>query len=78
MEYYAKLVLVKKGVFKVNCSIWKTDPDSRVESIVYCKNFISYFHAKFWSEKKIIKLVLINSETSFIREKDVIRRRWND
>ncbi len=78
MEYYAKLVLVDKGIFRVNCSIWKTDPDSKVESVIYCKNFISYSHARSWSKRKIIKLVLMTSNNLFIREKDVIRRRWND
>lgn len=78
MEYYAKLVLVDKGIFRVNSSIWKTDPDSKIESLVYCKNFISSYRAKSWSEKKIIKLVLMKSDNLFIREKDIIRRKWND
>ena len=78
MEYYAKLVLVDKGVFRVNSSIWKTDPDSKVESLIYCKNFISYSRARSWSEKKIIRRVLIKAENLFIREKDIIRRKWND
>lgn len=78
MEYYAKLVFIDKGIFKVGASIWKTNPDSRVESVIYSRKFISYRRAKVWSEKKIIGLVFSNTENAFIREKDIIRRRWND
>ena len=78
MEYYAKLVFIDKGIFRINASIWKTDPDSRVESVIYSKKFISCYRAKVWSEKKIMKLVFLKEENAFIREKDIIRRKWND
>lgn len=78
MEYYAKLVFIEKGMFRVSASIWKTDPDSRVESVIYSKKFFSYHRAKIWSEKKILKFVFSNTENAFIREKDIIRRKWND
>ena len=78
MEYYAKLVHIDKGVFNVGASIWKTDPDSRVESVIVYRKFISYYRAKMWSEKKILNLVLVKAENAFIREKDIIRRKWND
>lgn len=78
MEYYAKLVHIDKGVFNVGASIWKTDPDSRVESVIVYRKFISYYRAKMWSEKKILNLVLVKTENAFIREKDIIRRKWND
>jgi hypothetical protein len=78
MEYYAKLVFIDKGIFKVGASIWKTDPDSRVESVIYSKKFISSYRARVWAEKKIMKLVFSKAENTFIREKDIIRRKWND
>lgn len=78
MEYYAKFVHIDKGVFNVGASIWKTDPDSRVESVIVYRKFISYYRAKMWSEKKILNLVLVKTENAFIREKDIIRRKWND
>jgi hypothetical protein len=78
MEYYAKLVFIDKGIFKVGASIWKTDPDTRVESVIHYKKFFSCHRAKIWSEKKILKLVFSNTENTFIREKDIIRRKWND
>jgi|APGre2960657505_1045072.scaffolds.fasta_scaffold461227_2 hypothetical protein len=78
MEYYAKLVHINKGIFNVGASVWKTDNDSLVESVIFHRKFISYYHAKVWSEKKIMKLVFSRAENSFIREKDIIRRKWND
>lgn len=78
MEYYAKFINISKGIFKVGASVWKTDADSKVESVIFYKKFISYENARAWSEKKIIKLVLLETENTFIRERDIIRRKWND
>jgi hypothetical protein len=77
MEYYAKLVYLDTGVFRVSVTVWKTNPETRIESLVCAKKFISYFRAKKWAEKKIMKKYFMINSNAFLRQEDVIRKSWS-
>lgn len=78
MEYYAKLVYSEKGLFRVVVSIWRTNSDTKIESLVDSKKFVRYAKAKKWAEKRIIEKYFLNNSNAFLREKDVIRRKWDE
>jgi len=77
-EYYAKTHPVDKGIYRISVSIWKTNNETKIEQVIMYKKFCRYNRARMWAEKKITKLVMTERENLFIRDKDIIRRKWND
>lgn len=77
-EYYAKIHPIDKGLYRISVSIWKTNSDTRIEKVVIYKKFCRYNTARKWAEKKITQLVMSEEESLFIRDKDIIRRKWNE
>lgn len=75
-EYYAKIVPMQKGMFRYCVTIWKSHDG--IESICNVKKFFNINSAKVWSEKMLTKLISINSSVMFIKDNDIIRRKWND
>lgn len=75
-EFYAKIVPMEKGSFKYFVTIWKSHDG--IESIWQTKKFIRICRAKSWAEKKISKCVAQESQAMFIKESDILRRKWND
>lgn len=75
-EYYAKIVPIETGIFKYCSTIWKSD--GGIESIWGMKRFFTVNKARLWSEKKLSKAVSIDSNIIFIKESDILRRKWND
>lgn len=77
-EYYAKIHPVEKGFYRISVSIWKTNSETKIEKVMVYKKFFRYNSARQWAEKRITKLVMLEQENLFIRDKDIIRRKWND
>lgn len=77
-EYYAKMHFVDKGLYKISVSIWKTNDETKIEKVLLYKKFCRYNRARTWAEKKITKLIMLEQENLFIKDKDIIRRKWND
>lgn len=77
-EYYAKMNFVDKGMYRINVSIWKTNSETKIEKVIVYKKFCRYNSARRWAEKKITNLMMIEQDNLFIRDKDIIRRKWND
>lgn len=75
-EFYAKIVPMDKGAFKYCVTIWKSHDG--IESIWNTKKFIRISRARHWAIKKISNLVAKESPTMFIKESDIIRRKWNE
>lgn len=75
-EFYAKIVPMDKGAFRYCVTIWKSHDG--IESIWENKKFIRISRARLWAIKKISKLVAQECSTMFIKESDIIRRKWND
>lgn len=75
-EFYAKIVIVEKGFFNYFVTIWKSN--NGIESVWQTKRFIRINSARSWSEKKISKCVSKESRVIFIKESDILRRKWND
>lgn len=75
-EFYAKIVPLHKGSFKYCATVWKSSDG--IDSIWHTKKFISINSARRWAEKNITKAVSQNSHTLFIKESDILRRKWND
>jgi hypothetical protein len=77
-EYYAKTHPVDKGMYRISVSIWKTNSETKIEQVIMYRKFCRYNRARTWAERKITKLVMRERENLFIRDKDIIRRTWND
>ena len=77
-EYYAKTISLDKGFFRVSVSIWKSNEETKIQKVLMYKKFYNYNKARKWAEKMITKLVMLEDESLFIRDKDIIRRKWND
>ena len=75
-EFYAKIVPIDKGVFKYCVTVWRSH-DS-IESIWNTKKFIRISMARSWAEKKLAQAVSQNSSVMFIKESDILRRKWNE
>lgn len=75
-EYYAKIVPMDKGAFNYCVTIWKSHDG--IESIWNSKKFVRIFKARSWAEKKLSEAVATNSQSMFIKESDILRRKWND
>jgi hypothetical protein len=75
-EFYAKIVPMSKGSFKYCVTIWKSHDG--IESIWNTKKFIRINSARRWAEKVISKSVAEESSTIFIKETDILRRKWNE
>lgn len=75
-EFYAKIVPMETGMFRYCCTIWKSHDG--IESIWNMKRFISINRARLWSEKILSKAIAIDSNAIFIKESDILRRKWND
>jgi hypothetical protein len=76
IEFYAKIVPLNKGMFRYCATVWKSEDG--IESIWSVKKFFSCTSAKKWASKKILKSVSRQSSTMFVKETDIIRRKWND
>lgn len=76
IEFYAKIVPMDKGAFKYCVTIWKSHDN--IESIWNTKKFIRITKATEWAQKKLTQAVAENSSTMFIKENDILRRKWND
>ena len=75
-EFYAKIVPTEKGFYKYCVTMWKSHDG--IESIYNTKKFISINRARSWAVKKMSQLVAKDSTTMFIKEIDILRRKWND
>lgn len=76
IEFYAKITPVHKGMFNYHVTIWKSS--NGIESIWNTKNFFKISSAKKWSEKIILRSIAKDKSAMFVKESDVIRRKWND
>ena len=76
IQYYAKIVPVEMGMFRYCSTIWKSNDG--IESIWNMKKFFTINGAISWSEKKLSKAVAMKSDVMFIKETDILRRKWND
>lgn len=75
-EYYAKITPMSKGMFNYHVVIWRSH--NGIDSVWNEKSFFKIFSAKKWSEKIIAKSIAKEKAVMFIKEPDVIRRKWND
>lgn len=76
IEYYAKIVFMEKGAFKYCVTIWKSYDG--IESIYKVKKFVRINKARMWAEKILSESIALNSNTIFIKESDILRRKWHD
>lgn len=76
IEFYAKIVPLNKGTFRYCVTIWKSHDG--IESIWNTKKFIKINSSRLWAEKKLSQAIAENSTTMFIKENDILRRKWND
>ena len=76
MEFYAKIVPMHKGTFRYCATIWKSHDG--IDSIWNTKKFFRINRARNWSVKNISKLIAQDSVTMFVKETDILRRKWND
>ncbi len=76
IEFYAKIVPMNKGAFKYCVTVWRSHDG--IESIWNMKKFIRINSARKWAEKILFKAVAENCSAMFIKESDIIRRKWND
>lgn len=76
IEFYAKIIPMNKGSFRYCATIWKSNDG--IESIWATKKFIRISRARQWSIKKMSKLIAEESPVMFIKENDILRRKWND
>lgn len=76
IEFYAKIIPMDRGAFRYCVAIWKSHDG--IESIWKTKKFIRIGKARSWSIKQISVLVAKDSTTMFIKENDILRRKWND
>jgi hypothetical protein len=76
MEFYAKITFVNKGMYRCCATVWKSD--NGIDSIWKVKKFIRSESAYRWASKNIVKQVFEQSDSLFIKEQDIIRRKWND
>lgn len=76
IEYYAKIMPIKTGIFRYSSTIWKSEDG--IDSVYNIKKFININGARRWSERMLSKAVVANSNAVFIKEKDILRRKWND
>jgi hypothetical protein len=75
-EFYAKIVPLNKGAFRYCATIWKSHDG--IDSIWNKKKFIRVNAARSWSSKHLAKLISKDSQAMFIKESDILRRKWND
>ena len=75
-EFYAKITPLEKGAFRYMSTIWRSHDG--IDSVWSVKRFFKINSARQWSEKKLSIAISHNSSTMFIRENDIIRRKWND
>lgn len=75
-EFYAKITPINKGAFRYCVTIWKSHDG--IESIYNLKRFIRINSARLWAEKKLSQAICDNSSAMFIKENDILRRKWND
>ena len=75
-EYYAKIVPMEKGSYRYCVTIWRSHDG--IESIYNVKKFIRITRARSWAVKKICQAIAKDSATMFIKETDILRRKWND
>jgi len=76
IEFYAKIVPMEKGAFKYCVTIWKSKDG--IESIWKVKKFLRINSARSWAVKEISKLIAEDSIVMFLKESDILRRKWND
>lgn len=76
IEFYAKIVPMNKGAFKYCVTVWKSHDG--IESPWGTKRFIRINRARKWAEKRISILIAEDGSAMFIKESDVLRRKWND
>ena len=76
MEFYAKISPRTGGVFNYYVTIWKSE-DS-IESILLVRKFFTCSSSIKWAQKEVVKYCIESKSTILIREKDIIRRKWND
>lgn len=80
-KYWARICL-QPGIIRRFCvTIFENENlvgNSFLEKEIKSKRTITAMGAKLWAEKEITNLVLCSPSYFFIREKDVIRRNWND
>jgi len=76
MELYAKISPSSRGVFKYCVTIWKSEDG--IESIWLVHRFFRCSSSIRWAQKEIVKYCTRSGSTVLIREKDIMRRKWND
>lgn len=75
-EFYAKIVPIEIGMFRYCVTIWKSHDG--IESIWDMKKFIRINSARLWSEKRLMQSAALYNDTFFIKENDILRRKWSD
>lgn len=75
-EFYAKVVPMEKGVFRFCVTIWKSE--NNIDSPWMTKRCFTINGARRWSVRRLTKLVWFYNKTFFIKEQDVLRRKWNE
>jgi hypothetical protein len=76
MRFYAKITPTGKLLYRYCATVWKSE--NGIDSVWKTKKFMRPESSYLWASKNIINNVFQQSETLFIKEQDIIRRKWND
>jgi len=77
MQYYAKMTGPAPGSNKIYVQVWEVESSDGfvVDKMIRSKTFFTYWGAKKWTEKTIMKLLMKNKlKYFFISDEDVIRK----
>ena len=75
-KYWGKAFKTDKILFNIRAELYeneKLDDEMSIAKLILTKNFISMFSAKRWIEKKIVD----KYDIIFIKDNEIIRRKWN-
>jgi len=75
-EFYAKIVPTDKGMFRFRATIWRSE--NNIDSPWMTRGFFTINAARRWSIRNITKLVFFHNKMLFIKEQDIVRRKWNE
>jgi len=76
VELYARVSPNPRGMFRYCVTLWKSEDG--IESVWLARKFFRCTSSIKWAQIKIIKHGMKSGSTILIREKDIIRRSWND
>lgn len=75
-EFYIKIVPMDKGAFRYCATVWRSHDG--IDSVYNVKKFFRINSAREWAIKKMSHAIAQNSKAMFIKESDILRRKWND